>query len=346
LDNNSTPQNYRKIGYILSLFAIMAFIAPLLYVSTSKSAFISVIQAEEHEFQKFLSEFSKSYSDSEYTSRFQAFRDNSVFISKFNAEQNSVVLGINKFADMTFEEFKSRYLRSKNLDNKPEVSETLYGPVEALPTSVDWRTKNVLTPVKDQGHCGSCWAFSATGAMEAAWAIKTNDLISLSEQQLVDCSWDYYNEGCNGGWAVEAFLYVIGNGGINNETNYPYLGKDSVCNTTLASKHTVTISKAGAVQAYNYMALQASVENTPTSTGVEANILWQLYSSGTLTNNCGTDINHDVLAVGYNTVPTIPYWIVKNSWGTDWGIQGYIQIGMSAGAGFCGINMDAYYPIV
>ena len=346
LANTSTSQSFPKTRFALSLLAVMSFTFLLLSVSTSKPLLHSVIEADQQEFQKFVSEFGKSYSDSVYSTRFQAFRDNSVFIKKFNSEQNSVVLGINKFADMTFAEFKSIYLRPKTLAPKPEAQESELENFEALPSTVDWRTQNVLTPVKDQGHCGSCWAFSSTGAMEAAWAIKNSVVVSLSEQQLVACSGAYGNYGCDGGYAVAGFQYVIGNKGINTEANYPYLAVDSKCNTTLANVHEVTISKAGSVQAYNYMALQASVVSQPVSTGVEANIMWQLYQSGTLTSNCGVDINHDVLAVGYNTEGTIPYWIVKNSWGTDWGISGFIQIGMSAGSGVCGINMDAYYPIV
>lgn len=343
LDNISTSQSFPKTRFALSLFAIMSFTFLLLSVSTSKPLLHSVIEADEQEFQKFVSEFGKSYSDSTYSSRFQAFHDNSVFIKKFNSEQNSVVLGINKFADMTYAEFKSIYLKPKNLATKLEAPESEQEKFEALPTTVDWRTKNVLTPAKDQGNCGSCWAFSSTGAMEAAWAIKNSELISLSEQQLVSC---LGTNGCDGGFADAGFLYVIDNEGINTEANYPYLAEYSDCNLTLAKNHAVTISNAGSVQAYNYVALQASVVRQPISTGVEANILWMLYQSGTLTNNCGIGINHDVLTVGYNTQGTVPYWIVKNSWGTDWGISGYIQIGMSPGSGVCGINMDAHYPIV
>ena len=312
-------------------------------VSSSKPLTSSILEAEEHEFRSYINKFSKSYSESEYLARFQNFRDNQVFIRKSNSEQSDVILAANAFADMTFQEFKAKYLKSKTLRASPV--EVIDLDLEAANSTVDWRTKGVLTPVKDQGSCGSCWAFSATGAIEAAWAIAKGKVVSLSEQQLVSCSLEV-NQGCDGGFASEAFKYVIENGGINTEAAYPYLGKDAVCNKTLEEEKVVNISNSAGVAASNYKALMASVTNQPTSTGVEANVQWMFYSSGVITQRCGSDLNHDTLTVGYDSTAAVPYWIVKNSWGTGWGIGGYIQIGMSAGVGVCGINMAAYYPIV
>ena len=343
LENNSPRKSTRMLKVGLAAFAVISLIGVCMFVSSSKSAISSIIEAEEHEFRSYMNKFSKSYSESEYLTRFQNFRDNQVFIRKFNSDQSDVILAANLFADMTFEEFKSKYLKPKTLKASPV--EIIDLDLEAANSTVDWRAKGVLTPVKNQGQCGSCWAFSATGAIEAAWAIAHKKVVSLSEQQLVACSTGM-NQGCDGGYASEAFKYVIENGGINTEVNYPYLGKDSTCNKTLEEEKVVNITSSAGVLASNYKALMAAVTNQPTSTGVEANVQWMHYSSGIITQRCGINLNHDTLTVGYDSTAAVPYWIVKNSWGTSWGIEGYIQIAMSPGVGVCGINMDAYYPIV
>lgn len=342
LENNSPRKSTRMLKVGLAAFAVISLIGVCMFVSSSKSAISSIIEAEEHEFRSYMNKFSKSYSESEYLTRFQNFRDNQVFIRKFNSDQSDVILAANKFADMTFEEFKSKYLKPKTLKASPV--EIIDLDLEAANSTVDWRARGVLTPVKDQGQCGACWAFSATGAIEAAWAIAHKQVISLSEQQLVACA--TANKGCGGGSASEAFKYVIENGGINTEVAYPYLEENSTCNTTLEEEKVVNITSFAGVMPNNYKALMVAVTNQPTTTGVENNIQWMHYSSGIITQGCGNDINHDTLTVGYDSTAAIPYWIVKNSYGSDWGIEGYIQIAMSPGVGVCGINMDAYYPIV
>ena len=217
----------------------------------------------------------------------------------------------------------------------------------SLPASVDWSAKGAVTPVKNQGQCGSCWAFSATGAVEGVHAIKTGKLVSLSEQQLVDCSGSFGNQGCNGGLMDSAFRYVIKNGGICSEEAYPYNGRDGSCKANSCSA-VAKISGFYDVPADNVDALEAAVAQQPVAVAIAADsTCFQFYSSGVLTCNCGTGLNHGVLAVGYGTEGSNDFWKVKNSWGDSWGMGGYIKMlrGADAGrAGMCGIQKVASYP--
>jgi cathepsin L len=258
---------------------------------------------------------------------------------------------MNKFGDMPFHEFHAKYtgynqvkrdfIRSRN------APAHLLGAHEGNPASVDWRTKNAVTPVKDQQQCGSCWAFSATGSMEGAWAIKKTALVSLSEQQLVDCSTSQGNEGCNGGLMDYAFEYVIANKGITTEALYPYKAVDQKCKKPLP-KAAITISSYVDVASGDDTALETAVAMGPTSVAIEADQpAFQFYKSGIFADpSCGTQLDHGVLAVGYNSQGAKKYWIVKNSWGADWGNAGYIWMARKTGAGECGINSENSYPVV
>jgi len=205
-----------------------------------------------------------------------------------------------------------------------------------------------VTPVKDQGMCGSCWAFSATGSMEGAHYISYGHLVYLSEQQLVDCSGAQGNEGCEGGLMDQAFEYVIANSGITGEDQYPYTAKDGqTCDTNVTAEATITSYTD--VTANSDQSLEDAVALAPVSVAVEADqAVFQFYSSGVLSSpTCGTELDHGVLAVGYDTDPHAgKYWIVKNSWGSDWGMAGYLWIARQDGPGECGINMMASYPVV
>lgn len=298
-------------------------------------------------FKEWMIKHNKSYSDDlEYRYRFAVFAENYANIESLNKQGRSHTLGINKFADLTTEEFSSRF---KNY-NKKHVGKNIKNIVSPdLPSEVDWSTKGAVTPVKNQGQCGSCWAFSTTGSIEGAWFIKTGNLVSLSEQQLVDCSGPEGNMGCNGGLMDQAFEYVIKNGGICSESSYPYSGAQGTCqNCTITAKITSYVD----VTPNNTQALMTAVAQQPVSVAVEADGFdWQFYMGGVVTDSCGTNLDHGVLVVGYGTDSSSgnDYWKVKNSWGEDWGENGYILIGRGDkfnAAGECGIQMVPSYPVV
>lgn len=336
--------SHRFIG-LLSLFIVLSFAAVLLYcvASNSKSAFISIYEAEEHEFAYFIQEYNKNYRKEEYEERFKKFRDNLGFIRVMNKKNLGHVLGINEFADIDDEEFNSIYLKEMNAET--DEIEYLEYSGNVLPNAVDWVAAGKVTPVKNQGACGSCYSFSATGVMEGVWAIAHNELLSFSEQQILDCSNSTGNAGCNGGYSYWALQYVLSNGGIANETTYPYRAAGGPCNSILAKNIAAKFSNAFIFYTYNSLAMMEAVSVQPISVSVDAT-MWRLYKGGIMTQGCGTSLNHAVLITGYNITEPISYWVVKNSWGTSWGMHGYVEIGMQPGLGVCGINTRIVYPIV
>ena len=217
------------------------------------------------------------------------------------------------------------------------------------PLHIDWTTLNAVTPIKNQGQCGSCWSFSATGAIEGAYAIKTGDLLSFSEQQLIDCSSEYGNQGCNGGEMNNAFQYAIDNG-ICLENDYPYKAIDQTC-SAVASCNKIKISRFVDVTKNNQLALKQAVAKGPVSVGIEADTkIFQFYKSGIVSSiTCGTNLDHGVTLVGYGENNDVKYWKIKNSWGEQWGDKGYMKIERSDSEndkGICGIAMSASYPII
>jgi len=292
--------------------------------------------------------------------RFGIFVHNLQQIALWNTNSdNTASLRPNQFTDLTTEEFilqvhgtNGRCFSGSSgpkytIGNKG-VKKTPQEKVSANPASVDWTTKGVVTPVKNQGNCGACWAFSTTGSIECESAIKTGNLYSLSEQQLVDCSGSEGNKGCSGGSMDNAFKYVMKTGGLCSESEYPYTGTDGTCRQ--CSTMYDPISSYTDVTKQNEADLETAVASGCVSVAIEANqFAFQYYSSGVLTGTCGTSLDHGVLAVGYGTDAGQQYWKVKNSWGASWGEDGYVLIckdcDKNGNQGECGINDDPSYPI-
>merc|ERR1719152_1035476 len=284
------------------------------------------------------------------------FKANLNYIAKHNAEADMGVhtfeLGMNEFGDMTHSEFKAKYLGFAGV-NSSRVRDEVVLPA-ANDDSVDWRTKGAVTPVKNQGQCGSCWSFSATGSMEGANFIKNGKLVSLSEQQLVDCSRAEGDKGCFGGLMDNAFEYVIKNKGIDTEADYAYTAQGGTCNAAKEKNHAVTISSYKDVPTNSEDQLKAAVAQQPVSVAIEADQpSFQFYKKGVFSGTCGTNLDHGVLVVGYGSETsgiikktTQDYWLVKNSWGASWGDQGYIKLAMGiAPSGQCGLTSMASYPV-
>jgi len=301
-------------------------------------------------FSDYVQSFQKVYSSGDFSRRYEAFKFNLDYVEAWNAESNGVVLEMNRFADLTIEEYKEAYLGLK-YDFEDHVSQNEYTPdyTAALPDTVDWRTQGAVTPIKNQGQCGSCWSFSSTGSIEGAWKLSGHALVGLSEQNLMDCSTKQGNQGCNGGLMDQAFEYVIANKGIDTETSYPYLTKDeNVCKFS-TSNIGATISSYKDIPSKNESALQAASANIgPISVAIDAShSSFQLYKSGVYHQLlCSqTRLDHGVLVVGYGTDNGEEYWLVKNSWGTDWGMSGYIEMSRNKDNN-CGIATAASFPVV
>lgn len=295
-------------------------------------------------FVKYMKRLNKAYDVDELFVRYANFKNSLNQIEEHNAQKLGWTMGLNPHSDLSRSEYKNLktgYIRRAQSVRHPEALE-----FTDAPSSIDWRTKNAVTPVKNQGQCGSCWAFSATGSMEGAWAIAKGELISLSEQQLVDCSGPEGNQGCDGGLMDQAFQYVIDNHGICSEASYPYQGVDGTCKTTC--KKVVTISSYTDVQTMNETAILYAVANQPVSIAVEADqSYWQNYQGGIVSSpGCGDNLDHGVLIVGYGTDSSTnqDYWIVKNSWGEAWGEKGYIRLIRNHNE--CGLATDPSFPNV
>jgi len=287
-------------------------------------------------FEIFVTKYNKNYQDDdERQLRYKIFKENLVKIEKKNAEEtDQATYGVNSFSDMTDAEFKANYLglripaKNKNL--------TMYVPkTDTVLQSMDWVSRGAVTPVKNQGQCGSCWTFSTTGAIEGAWKVATGRLVSLSEQQVVDCA-SSAGEGCSGGVPSEAIEWEE-NQGICGENEYRYTARDGSCrscSSPVLPRGSVT--GAQRVGASNSGLMQALGEK-PVSVCVDAGG-WQNYHGG-IFSDCGTSLDHAVLAVGYDSSS----WKIKNSWGTDWGESGYIRLRMG---NTCGVLNEAYLAVV
>lgn len=309
----------------------------------------------EEKFVNWLRNFNMTAKDGKHFTRMLTnFANNDDIIDIHNSnDDNTYELGHNQFSHMSFDEFKA-YVRlgldmpveeTIALDEEENFTELFLESNEwgALPESIDWTTKGAVTGVKDQGNCGSCWSFSATGALEGAYKIKYGTLISFSEQNLVSC--DTVDSACNGGLMDNAFSWTKSNGGLCTEDGYPYTsgttGQKGTCTTTCTKNSGVAPKSFTDVARNSDSALMTALVQQPVSIAIQANQpAFQLYKSGVLTGSCGTNLDHGVLAVGYGTwTDGIDYYKVKNSWGTSWGMSGYILIqrGNPQRCGECGI---------
>nr|AWM96389.1 cathepsin L2 [Dugesia japonica] len=326
------------------------------------SIFLVTIQAVPHKFtinselndewEVYKMKFSKKYETLNEISRRIIWENNLKFIQQHNVEydlgKHTYYLGLNEFADMTHEEFKAKYLGLKPI-NRNFTSSRFIIPenIGDLPTRIDWRTKGYVTPVKNQGQCGSCWAFSTTGSLEGQHFRKSGKLVSFSEQQLVDCSRSFDNLGCNGGLMDNAFSYIQ-KFGIENEISYPYVANDGVCAYD-KTKIVGTCTGFVDIKTGNETDLMAAVATQgPISVAIDAsNDSFQFYRGGIYNEpHCSSkDLDHGVLAIGYGSENNENYWIVKNSWDISWGMSGYIRMSKDK-MNQCGIATMASYPLV
>jgi len=316
-------------------------------------------EINDFDWAQYKAKFGKVYED-EYSERvhYQTFLGNKAQIKVHNQRYESGLVsyykGINQYTDMTYEEVKEvafgfKYGTQFNVSGNARVH---VPSLRAVPKSVDWRTKGVVTPVKDQGGCGSCWAFSVSGVLEGQHALATGKLVSLSEQNLVDCSKEQGNFGCGGGWPFDSYEYVIRDSeGLDTEMSYPYKGVDQTCAYD-PSKVGATATAFAVLTPDSESGLQEAVANVgPISVCINANGNFMGYSGGVFDDaECTSnfdDIDHCVLAVGYGTDSASgkDYWLVKNSWNTSWGEQGYIKMARNK-MNQCAISTLASYPTV
>ncbi|MCL7037669.1 hypothetical protein MKW94_008955 [Papaver nudicaule] len=320
--------------------------------SSSSNHLDDLILNAEHHFTNFVKEFGKVYADiEEHAYRLKVFKKNLLRAKRHQKFDPSAVHGITKFSDLTPREFKRNYLGlRRKLDLPSDANQAPILPTTDLPTDFDWRDHGAVTGVKNQGTCGSCWSFSATGALEGANFLSTGKLVSLSEQQLVDCdhvcdaeSPSSCDAGCGGGLMTSAFEYTLKAGGLEKEEDYPYTGKDRGPCKFDKTKIAASVSNFSVVSLDEEQIAANLVQHGPLAVGINA--AWmQTYIGGvSCPYICTHRLNHGVLLVGYGSaghaplrMKDVPYWIIKNSWGASWGEKGYYKI--CRGHNACGVD--------
>ncbi|KAL7225668.1 hypothetical protein ACSBR1_020930 [Camellia fascicularis] len=336
-------------NHFQSIFLAFVFVLGVLSSQASSRILNEQTMLEMHE--QWMTRHGRVYKDTEEkNARFQVFKDNVQFINAFNeGVDRGYKLGLNQFLDLTDEEFRASHTGYQRQPTKEtfvsKPTSFRYANLTDVPTTFDWRNIGAVTPVKDQGNCGCCWAFSTVAAVEGINQITTSNLISLSEQELVDCNVD--NHGCGGGFMDKAFQFIQQNNGLTSEDNYPYIAQVNTCDSTKAATSVVQITGYGDVPPSDERALLQAVANQPVSVAIEGSgPFFKGYGSGVFAGPCGTQLDHAVTIIGYGTTTDgINYWLVKNSWGSTWGENGYMRIRRDVVAeGLCGIAMHASYP--
>jgi len=340
--NKKTLEKTLKMKFTLLILAVTIAVA-------------SASQSPLREWIRFKQTHAKTYEKEEDKVRFNLWSSNKQAVIKHNAEADSgkhtFWLAMNKFADMSsaeFVQFYNGYNATKQMIKGESNMQFVHSQNVQVPDSVDWRTEGYVTPVKNQAQCGSCWAFSTTGSLEGQHFKSTGNLVSLSEQNLVDCSAKTGNMGCNGGLMDQAFKYIKENAGLDTEASYVYTGKDDTCRFNAANVG-ATVTGFVDVKSKDEDALKQAVGTVgPVSVAIDAShVSFQLYSHGVYHQNfCSeTRLDHGVLTVGYGTEQDGDFWWVKNSWGASWGLDGYIKMSRNR-KNNCGIATTASYPTV
>ena len=283
----------------------------------------------------------------EFENRFHIWAKNDHSISRHNAQSaTNYKLDHNQFSHLLNNEKNNGLspIIHKVVTLNTESPQISLGATD-LPDEVDWTKEGAVTPIKNQGQCGSCWTFSTTGALEGAYFLSTGDLVSFSEQQLVDC--DKTDSGCNGGLMDYAFQFIEDNGGLCTEEDYSYVGSQQDTCATCSPVNGSAV-KGWTDVSRNEQALMAAVAQQPVSIAIEADkVGFQFYKSGVFDGDCGITLDHGVLLVGYGTEDDVDYWKIKNSWGDSWGDEGYIRILRDDSVtGQCGLYLSASYPLI
>lgn len=314
------------------------------------------------QFQDWMKKYDRSYSsDDEFQKRFGVWKTTNAYIIKRNKEVSSFKLGHNIYSDLTLDEFHQRFnlgeyyvsgIKEKIFGNEKNFDKaTTRRVLDELPDYVNWVEEGAVVGVKDQGSCGSCWAFSAVGAVETVKYLQDNELVSLSEQEMMDCDEHLINNSCNGGNMGAAFGYVTKNEGLCSEEDYPYIADFQDCaDDTCENVVNTNISGYTPVKYKSTEDLMSSLAEQTVSIGLDAGSDdFKSYESGVFTGECGTNLNHGLLGVGYGTddASGLDYWYLKNSWGEDWGDSGYMKLYREGGEGVkgtCGCLLDNDKP--
>ena len=314
--------------------------------------------SNENRFSLWLKEYLITVKNEDHRHRlFENWLSNDEYIEHVNHQNFTYTLGHNKFSGMSQSEYID-YFNLKNIFFDYQHGNKVDTEYVELADSVNWVESGAVTPVKDQGQCGSCWSFSTTGSLEGAYYIKYGNLLSFSEQQLVSCDnfkHGGHDMGCNGGLMDSAFQWIEQNNGLCLESDYSYVsgttGKSGSCETTCDVVKNSVIHEYNDVAPSSDDAMMSALMQQPVSIAIQADQQeFQLYQSGVFTGSCGVELDHGVLVVGYGSENGEDYYLIKNSWSTSWGDNGYIKLGRgsqyNSGAGQCGMLMQGSYPIV